>query len=95
MSIFKDDERIFIGDTLKWTKTSNQMYTSWIWKDNVQHIIWHPVMIGDVLERVRENDIIVPDLCLDLDDYHWQNWLNKPIDDQDDNTIDFIYSLVK
>ena len=76
-------------------KNTNQ---DW-WNEDAEiyiNVIWHPVMIWDVLERRqliqpikywREKDW--QDIC-----YHW--WLKRePIQDQSEECITFIYNLVK
>lgn len=73
-------------------------------------IIWHPVMIGDVLDWIYENDIDQVELH-QLIERKWKDtnftytpssvmvialWKEKrkPIDDQSDECIKFIYSLL-
>lgn len=58
-------------------------------------VIWHPVMIGDVLDWMREN-LLIEDwedrqvgVCME-----W-NKKRKPIDNQPDDCIDFIYDLIE
>ena len=68
---------------------------------DIYKIIWHPVMIWDVLQYFF--NIIPQDVWPD-DFYNMQNkildkrdWyeLNKPIEDQSEECIDFIYWLVE
>lgn len=62
-------------------------------------IIWHPVMIWDVLERM----IYDQDLCFDGYMLIWNNnddepirkKLKEPIENQTDACINFIYKIVK
>lgn len=73
-------------------------------------IIWHPVMIGDVLDRYRtnNNDYKVWEINpYDLKSYSaFQEydikrllnlWTEKrtPIDEQSDECVDFVHSLIK
>jgi hypothetical protein len=59
---------------------------------NIVKIIWHPIMLWDILKRMPKwpnfFDEIVPvvDLRIELD---------KPIDDQPIETIDFILKLIQ
>lgn len=56
--------------------------------------IWHPVMIGDVLDRQYKTKEVssCPSLRSDI----VENWLErrKPIDNQPDKCIKFVYSLL-
>ena len=91
--------------------SDNEWYRLWLWyydehwdafveisnNDDYALIIWHPVMIGDVLDFVAEHDKTIP------------YWLSeeeteivilrlekrKPIEDQSDECIDFIYNLIQ
>jgi len=57
---------------------------------NQKTIIWHPVMIWDVLDWSEAKELkYTRDIC-----YSWKD-KRKPIEDQTDETIDFVYSLVK
>ena len=53
-------------------------------------IIWHPVMIGDVLDWMSNHPFIRYKTELFLS---WEH-KRKQIDDQADSCVDFIYSLV-
>lgn len=71
-----------------WGKYDNRPY-------NVDEIIWHPVMIGDVLNYI---DGITPRTnisqnILDIVFIWWKK--NEPIDDQSEECITFIYNLIK
>lgn len=68
-------------------------------------IIWHPVMFGDVIDFIKNNNIRFSDL--DFDNYFWISkssqyifeklWkkLTAPIEDQSDECIDFVYDLIE
>lgn len=58
----------------------------WNWK-----IIWHPVMIWDVLDYFWEKE-----WAMTLDEI-LRVWEKKkfPIEDQSDNCIDYVYNLIK
>jgi len=78
----------------------------WVPKDGLE-IIWHPVMIGDVLDWMYENKIecnVVPEVY----DTFWEAignrtllvgrtlWLNSrlPIDQQSEECIKYVYDLL-
>lgn len=65
-----------------------------------KHIIWHPVMIGDVLDWVESklennyfDNFYIEDLIMDICN-KWKH-KRKPIDDQDEDCLSFVYSLIK
>lgn len=67
-----------------------------VWTNYIRKVIWHPVMIGDVLNFVAEHDKTIP------------YWLSeeeteivilrlekrKPIEYQSDECINFIFELI-
>lgn len=90
-------------------KDGKRFTSSWIWSQlpMSDKIIWHPVMIGDVFNWIdyncnridnwdwnksrnidRHRDLIVQIY------YYFINWLNKPIDNQSEDSILFIYNLI-
>ena len=77
----KRDDWIFY-----WVKLDSENSVTWLQKKEME-IIGHPVMIGDVMEyfygSVRFSE-------------WWKCWrkLTKPIEDQSDDCIDFIYNLI-
>lgn len=67
------------------------------------NIVWHPVMIWDIIQRLNNN----VSLCLDWEydmsashEFMWvflkrnSFWYWQPIDEQSDECIDYIYSLL-
>lgn len=64
------------------------------------NIIWHPVMIWDVLQRWIENDkqwtrLIQPPVAWTFESkvvFMWSN-MREPIENQSDKCIEFIYNL--
>lgn len=68
--------------------------------DKGWEILWHPVMIGDVLDWIKENIALTPEYrCYCWNDMrfdtllgNWIEWRN-PIDEQGDECIAFIYNL--
>lgn len=60
---------------------------------DIAEIIWHPVMIGDVLDWVTERWLRVDYNSIVVND----NWSKKrlPIEDQSDECIDYVYSLTQ
>ena len=76
-------------------KTDSLTESFYEWKEFDWEIIGHPVMIGDVLDWMREN-LLIEDwedrqvgVCME-----W-NKKRKPIDNQPDDCIDFIYDLIE
>lgn len=66
----------------------------------VYTIIWHPVMIGDVLDWMYENNIptnkhnaVSKEICWYHANYLWEN-KRLPIDQQSDECIAYVYDLV-
>ena len=59
----------------------------------IGNIIWHPVMIWDVLDYIDEKE-----WYLASDEYesivHSFTYFRKPIEEQDIATIEFVYSLI-
>lgn len=74
--------------------------------ETLVQIIWHPVMIGDVMYYTAEKriDIVWSNSSCALNIRDWENslnlfnfWDNKraPIDDQSDECIDYVYNLIQ
>lgn len=62
-------------------------------KEEIIKIIGHPVMIGDVLDWIEKQPEEKEWLCVWWVLSRWED-KRKPIDDQTDECIDFIYSLI-
>lgn len=94
-----------------WCRTVTQKWTYWgfvmtDWKDwevktpktNERKIIWHTVMIWDVLDWIHENGMYIElYACWLLRMWPkeiYRSFLRKPIDDQSEECIDFVYSLL-
>ena len=100
---------IFIRKNKTWSYLSireNEEFTVSLWY--TPEIIWHPVMIGDVISYLRKpfNEFIEwhpVGINYEVDRYFndMNNLLVKwfdtslPIDEQDDECVDCIYSLIK
>lgn len=63
-------------------------------------IIWHPVMLWDVLDRIESKlednyflNFYTEDLIMDI--CNKRKYKRKPIEEQDENCISFVYSLIK
>lgn len=77
-----------------WTDAS----WDWIWKleswsniaDWAIQIIWHPIMIGCVLDYLQSNNLLSE--CIDLL-WIWNN-KTKPIEKQSEECIKFVYDLI-
>lgn len=73
----------------------------WVYeKDWTFETIWHPVMIGDVIKRIKENiEISYWEYLVKLLGQLSRLWLWRElglsIDDQTDECIDYVYSLIK
>ena len=67
-------------------------------------VIWHPVMIGDVLDYMfrcedwTRNEWIIDEviekLIMPQSKYQWWN-KRKPIEEQSEQCIDYVYDLIK
>lgn len=98
--------------TNKWIvlRVDKYFITEWNWENTMWYdaehytntIIWHLVMIWDVLDWIQQNNTephqkfwwyTVGDINLNL--RHSRQDKRKPIDDQSEECIDFIYSLIE
>ena len=66
----------------------------------IEEIIWHPVMIGDVIKRIKENiEISYWEYLVKLLGQLSRPWLWRElglsIDDQSQECIDYVYSLIQ
>lgn len=82
-------------------------YIPHIKRGEVLKIIWHPVMIGDVLRQIRllagyalDNDLIQKSDFGNVIAHHnyritqiWEDF-REPIEEQSDECIDYVYSLI-
>jgi len=55
----------------------------------IDEVTWHPVMIWDVLDWILKNNIAK------IDFEKQRKELRKPIDNQSDECIDYVYNLIK
>ena len=73
----------------------------WVYeKDWTFETIWHPVMIGDAIKRIKENiEISYWEYLVKLLGQLSRPWLWRElglsIDDQSQECIDYVYSLIK
>lgn len=63
-------------------------------------IVWHPVMIGDIIKRIKENrEISYWEYLVKLLGQLSRPWLRRElglsIDDQAQECIDYVYSLIQ
>lgn len=103
------EDVIFIRKNKKWEylyMRRNKEFTIPLWY--APKVIWHPVMIGDVLRQIRllagyalDNDLIKKSDFWNVIAQHnyritqiWEDF-RKPIEDQSDECIDFVHSLIK
>lgn len=92
----KRDDWIFY-----WVKLDSENSVTWLQKKEME-IIGHPVMIGDVIDYINED--ISMGAGYDQVFYHsWESVVDtiklweekrKPIEEQSDKCINFIYSLI-
>lgn len=99
---------IFIRQNKTWSYLSireNEEFTVSLWY--TPEIIWHPVMIGDVLRQIRllagyalDNNLIKKSDFWNVIAQHnyritqiWEDF-REPIEDQSDECIDYVYSLI-
>lgn len=95
------EDVIFIRQNQTWSYLSireNEEFTVSLWY--TPEIIWHPVMIGDVIKRIKENremfywEYLVKLLGQLSKPWLWRE-LNLSIDEQSDGCIDYVYSLMQ
>lgn len=95
----RKDENILYADKDFWWP----LYLTDFEFENLE-IIWHPVMIGDVMTYFNEKLSQTLDKTWWVWKYYWVNeriiilWFNKmtrPIEEQSDGCIDYIYDLLK
>ena len=99
---------IFIRQNKTWSYLSireNEEFTVSLWY--TPEIIWHPVMIWDVLRQIRllagyalDNDLIKKSDFGNVIAQHnyritqiWEDF-REPIEEQSDECIDYVYSLI-
>lgn len=99
LEILPDNELIHYWD-VRW-----QEY----WNNMQYEIIWHPVRIGNVLKYIdsncclkelssdwlRERDIKALNHMLHSVFYNFVGKQDRPIEEQDEQCIEFVYSLIK
>lgn len=79
------------------TRREIQLYHSnnnqvWIYTElDDKEIIWHPVMLGDVLDYLWDKKWL---MTIDRIIRHWKK-KRLPIEDQDDGFIDYIYRTLQ
>lgn len=63
-------------------------------------VVWHQVMLWDVLDRIESKlednyflNFYTEDLIMDI--CNKRKYKRKPIEEQDENCISFVYSLIK
>ena len=62
-------------------------------EEEIKEIIGHPVMIGTIFERYSSSRwFIHSQFVMELIE-KW-TWYDRPIDDQTDECIDYVYSLI-
>ena len=105
------EDVIFIRKNKTWSYLSireNEEFTVSLWY--TPEIIWHPVMIGDVIAYLRKDYDTFVEWKPEWDTRHYWNgkyykalldkiiytWelFRKPIEDQSDECIDYVYSLI-
>lgn len=79
------------------TRREIQLYHSnsnqvWLYNElDDKEIIWHPVMLGDVLDYLWDKKWL---MTIDKIIRHWEK-KRLPIEDQDDGFIDYIYRTLQ
>lgn len=71
------------------------MDVEWVYENDwVITFVWHPVMIGSVFERYSASKwFINAQFVIELVD-KW-TWYDRPIEEQSDECVNFVYSLIK
>lgn len=79
-----DNHKIVTHDIKDWC------LKCWLERWDEKKIIWHPVMIGDLLDYMQSNYMLGE--CIDL---LWvRNDKRKPIDEQSEYCIRYVYDLI-
>ena len=94
------EDVIFIRQNKTWSYLSireNEEFTVSLWY--APEIIWHPVMIWDVIKRIKENrEISYWEYLVKLLGQLSRPWLWRElglsIDEQSEECIDFVHSLI-
>ena len=87
---------IFIRQNKTWSYLSireNEEFTVSLWY--TPEIIWHPIMIWDVLDYFKKNTKSIVDrtfIFAKIESY-WID-LRFPINEQQDECVDYVYSLI-
>ncbi len=82
--LWEEDEHFDLDNCdhiVVWFNTSKEQ--AWVWD-----IIWHPVMIWDILDWIKNN----PRPALQI--FKFWELTRKPIEDQSEECIEFIYNLI-
>lgn len=92
-------------ETVEWMFDSVNLFIECRWSDSYNlnnywqkykyiwyKIIWHPVMIWDILDYLSSNDNAYYDLQLAI--VRERTFKRKPIEDQSEECILFIYNLI-
>ena len=110
-SVSDDEEYVFVQSYMVWSELfwQNDEWYEVFWYKNLGFevvknvLIWHPVMIGDVLGWLWQKDIpfviyewwITERWIVILKIDNWREEKRKPIEDQSDECITFIYNLIQ
>lgn len=96
-----EQEVIFIRQNKTWSYLSireNEEFTVSLWY--TPEIIWHPIMIGDVLDWIERKmgisnheyeEFVINEVNMAV--LLWGEY-PKPIEEQSDECIDYVYSLI-
>lgn len=79
------------------TTIYNLRNSEWINLDSkrtIKEIIWHPVMIGTIFERYSSSRWFINSQFITKLIDKW-TWYDESIDEQSDECIDYVYSLIK
>lgn len=93
------------GSYIKWNEEYNDHWIAIVIADwsqlIISAIIWHPVMIWDVLDWIEEKYPLIGDYESIHDKLLWHDSKSrerdekrKPIEDQSDECVAFVYSLI-
>lgn len=84
--------------TFYWVKLEFENSITWL-QEKEMEIIGNPVMLGDVLDWIYDNEMTLFEdtwinHIIDTTIKLWIWNLRKPLEDQSDDCIDFIYNLI-
>ena len=102
-SVSRDEQYLFVQTDIIWAELfgKNDEWYEIFWYKNlwfevvenvwIDEIIWHPVLIWDVLDYLQSNNFLSE--CIEI---LWvRNNKRKPIQDQSEHCVKYVYDLIQ